>query len=541
MPSESQYTPYMPNDNVQFYDHSITSRLSQLNIDSASNLNPQQQKTNYNELNSSMVHSTKPTITRNEATMISSHNDNSNSSFFVSESMREELVQRLAESQEIVNDNSSIELPSKVDVFIELVQIEPLSGASSFTFNMLSTVYKATNSETGQVFCLRRFHAFQPNTANAKLLMGTIDSWKRIHHANIIPLRQVFTTKAFGDNSVIFVYDYNPFSKTIMSCYFSNQVISTHTSHSSIMNGYSTLSRPFSQQQNTRKFLPEQIIWNYIIQISSALRTIHQANLAFRSLDPTKILITSGWNENTNSNNRGRDARVKLSCCGAFDILTLDTFHTSNHRAYIQHLQQEDLVRFGQLCLAIATNNLSAFTQQDNIQEYLDLLPRTYSNDLRNLISYFISYKSNQNKPRSIDDIMPMIGARFYMQLDYFYLRYDYLYNELTKEVDNGRLLRLLSKLGTINERPEHQLDPNWSETGDRYMLKLFRDYLFHQCDENGKPWLDLGHIISNLNKFDIGSPEKICLISRDAQNVIIVSFEELKRCFESAIKDLMQ
>eukprot|EP01043_Picozoa_sp_COSAG02_P025315 COSAG02_NODE_1418_length_12720_cov_20.079629_3_plen_54_part_00 len=37
-------------------------------------------------------------------------------------------------------------------------------------------------------------------------------------------------------------------------------------------------------------------------------------------------------------------------------------------------------------------------------------------------------------------------------------------------------------KLGFINERPEHNRDERWSETGDRYMLKLFRDYVFHQA-----------------------------------------------------------
>lgn len=44
-------------------------------------------------------------------------------------------------------------------------------------------------------------------------------------------------------------------------------------------------------------------------------------------------------------------------------------------------------------------------------------------------------------------------------------------------------------------------MDPTWSETGDRYMLKLFRDYLFHQVDENGSPWIDMAHITQCLNK----------------------------------------
>jgi len=44
-------------------------------------------------------------------------------------------------------------------------------------------------------------------------------------------------------------------------------------------------------------------------------------------------------------------------------------------------------------------------------------------------------------------------------------------------------------------------MDASWSETGDRYMLKLFRDFLFHQVDATGAPWIDMAHIIQCLNK----------------------------------------
>lgn len=135
---------------------------------------------------------------------------------------------------------------------------------------------------------------------------------------------------------------------------------------------------------------------------------------------------------------------------------------------------------------------------------------------------------------RHITELMPMIGARFYTQLDAVQNHSDNLENELSKEMENGRLFRLLVKLGSINERPEYNfyllislffcfffhciyyfvfrfnLDPAWSETGDRYMLKLFRDYLFHQVNEEGRPWLDMSHIIQTLNKLDSGSSDTV-------------------------------
>ena len=39
------------------------------------------------------------------------------------------------------------------------------------------------------------------------------------------------------------------------------------------------------------------------------------------------------------------------------------------------------------------------------------------------------------------------------------------LEEHLGKELDNGRIVRSLVKLGFINERPEHNRDARWSET----------------------------------------------------------------------------
>lgn len=50
---------------------------------------------------------------------------------------------------------------------------------------------------------------------------------------------------------------------------------------------------------------------------------------------------------------------------------------------------------------------------------------------------------------------MPMIGARFYTQLDALQSQCDIYQDELAKDMENGRLYRLLVKLNFINERPE--------------------------------------------------------------------------------------
>lgn len=84
----------------------------------------------------------------------------------------------------------------------------------------------------------------------------------------------------------------------------------------------------------------------------------------------------------------------------------------------------------------------------------MELVTRHYSQDLKNVLIYLIGPQAMQ-RPRSINDLMPMVGARFFSQLDASQARIDLLENELAKEVENGRLFRLLCKLGVVNERPE--------------------------------------------------------------------------------------
>ena len=57
----------------------------------------------------------------------------------------------------------------------------------------------------------------------------------------------------------------------------------------------------------------------------------------------------------------------------------------------------------------------------------------------------------------------------------------DIIEAELAKEIESARLFRLLTKLSTVVDRAELNGDFGWAEYGDRYMLKLFRDYVFHQ------------------------------------------------------------
>ncbi|XP_042900388.1 PAN2-PAN3 deadenylation complex subunit pan3 isoform X3 [Parasteatoda tepidariorum] len=370
-------------------------------------------------------------------------------SFFLPDELRMDILHRHQLTLAEANPEQHTDLPAEVDAYHKLCPLEPPIGDSpikSSTFGYVTSVYKAAHIKTGVYYCMRRIHGFR--VSNTKCI-SIIETWKKLQHSNLVHLREVFTTKAFGDNSMIFVHDYHPGADTLMNLYFNQP-------SSQVLNGYLPNFCPAEVEGSSKPvlnnlrqhagLLPESLIWGYIVQLSSVLRSIHAAGLACRAFDPSKILVTG-------------------------------------KSRYLLH---------------------------------------------------------NQARPRSINDIMPMIGARFYTQLDAAQMRSDVIENELSKEVQNGRLFRILVKLGTITERAELNMDHSWAETGDRYLLKLFRDYLFHQVTEDGRPWVDSAHVIQCLNKLDAGVSDKICLMGRDEQNVLVVTYAELKACFESSFGEIL-
>nr|CAG8438280.1 13588_t:CDS:10 [Entrophospora candida] len=364
--------------------------------------------------------------------------------FFMSDHLREELQQK-----------NEATLKTELHVYHSLCPLDERQEKSVNIFGYPTWAYKSVSNVDGRVYCLRRVE----------------ESWRRVRHANIVSIREAFTTKAFGDNSLVFVYDYHPLSQTLFDKHFAAPPIPTNLSNS--QNGIT----------NVIGNIPEKVLWSYITQLASAVKTIHSAGLAARVIEPTKILLTN------------------------------------------------DLLHFGQLLISLACNSLSSV---HNLPKSIDYVTRQYSPDFKKVILYLLS------KPlpmKSIDDVIAMIGPRLVHEINSAH--HDFLESELSQELENGRLVRLLCKFGFINERPEFDMDPSWSETGDRYLIKLFRDYVFHQVDENGYPVVNMAHVLTCLNKLDAGVDERIMLVSRDEQSCLIVSYKEIKNCIDSAFRDL--
>lgn len=88
---------------------------------------------------------------------------------------------------------------------------------------------------------------------------------------------KIFPDRLFH-SAVVVVYDYHPNSKTLYDAH-------VKTKSTQFPNGHGRLAA-------TEAKISERTLWSYIIQIASALKAVHDAGLAMRVIDPSKIIIT---------------------------------------------------------------------------------------------------------------------------------------------------------------------------------------------------------------------------------------------------------
>ena len=353
-------------------------------------------------------------------------------------------------------------------------------------------------SRNGLVFVSSLLTASSGYRLTNEKAIRSVQNWKRVSNGNVVTVIDAFTNRSFGDSSLMIVTDYHPLSKTLAEHHFTNP----------------TRLPPRGPSAS----VTEPILWSYIVQLANALKGIHNAGLAARVIDPSKVLLT---NKN----------RVRLNACAILDVVRHDELRN------IIDLQREDLIQFGRLILGIGTNSPAVI---HHIPKAMEHFARSYSPELKDRVFWLLNM-INPSKSDSIDTFITGIATHVMMNFNSTLHQNDQFNTELNKEVENARLVRLMTKMSFITERPDFSHDRQWSETGERFPVKLFRDYVFHQVDTQGHPVLDLAHVLSCLNKLDAGSEEKIQLTSRDDQIVIIASFKELKRGVDAAYQDLMK
>lgn len=417
------------------------------------------------------------------------------SDYFISDALRRQLEERamLSLLGSDPEDPLVQDLPRQVYRYYNLYPLENITKTpKSAVFGFNTFCYKATDGKNH--YCLRNIQGCNADNENAN---RAIELWRPVKHPNIVSLVEAFFTKAFNNiNTMVVVYDFHF--------------------------GFITLEERF-KINNTYTFINEDTLWEILIQLVSALRLIHSKNLAARTVYPSKILI--------NYNNQ-----VKINCVGIDDIFNYDNRKHSN-----QIRKMEDIINLGYLLLNLACPS------QDDVYKKLQEIQNSYSNDFYRVVLRLLGFipgqkrQSNQPSYPTLNEIQQMLTDKLFAYTEKQLKFNETLNNELYKEFENGRLVRLLIKLGFINERPENDRSIAWSETGERYLIKLFRDYVFHQVDENGVPVIDYGHVVDSLNKLDQSSKEKVLLMSRDEKSMILLTYEDINRCINEAFSELVR
>ena len=200
--------------------------------------------------------------------------------------------------------------------------------------------------------------------------------------------------------------------------------------------------------------------------------------------------------------------------------------------------QLGDLVNFGRYMLCIAANSQEVLHDP---ARWIEIVKRRYpGGNLGGALSYLINLETTPPEYQRVLGIYFGCAGYLCRCLSTVYCLCGFTKNLILlvttiiwkdTYLANWKMHELyvyLAKMGFINERPEFDQNPQWRESGDRFLLKLFRDYVFHQVNDMGEPVVDFAHVFSCLNKLDAGTEERIMLVSRDEQACFIVTYKEV-------------
>lgn len=387
------------------------------------------------------------------------------------------------------DDDRHNEVPGRYHSILPL-DLPGVPRGAGGSFGYPSALFKVVDRTDSQVYALRRIDNVR--TCQPTVLKNAMTRWLDIRHPSIVSLYSISQERG---GALFFAHAYHPMAVTLKQRFLDAG------------------SAPPS----------EPMLWRILTQLMAGLRLVHSRGLAVRHISPTHIILTSG-------------TVCRFNNVSVTDVLEFES------RKPMTELQFDDIVKLGYVILSLAARVQVNQKTADMAAKHLH---QTHSPELHRVVTAMISGKLN------LTQISAMMLDKLQDELDSALASADALHSHLRSEYESGRLLRLMMKLGFVNERPEFALAPEvcfcklicepyrymltvlqWSETGDRYVLKLFRDYLFHQTMEDGAPVMDAGHVISCLNKLDAGDNQKILLCSRDSKDILVVSFADIRRLY---------
>lgn len=442
-------------------------------------------------------------------------NEKTPDELFIPNNIREQLVKKNLAS--LQNFPPGGPLPDLIKDYFGLVPLdfhEKKTDTDRYEGHK-NSLFKVFSNVDGKIYVLRRVHGIKSNAIDAQHLAKVFQNWKKLQNINVVTLKDVFITTKFNDSSLCLIYDYYPKAISLYEAHFVN----------------------FPLLPITQDYL-----WTYLIQLTNAIKSAHSLDLILGDLiNWGKVIVTN------------MPAMIKISGVAAHDILSNNPNKTA---VEINTLKQQDYVKLGQLLIklasnmkpsAIPNNNTTPSSASSNVQEQntskvqkdiVEIDQLQVDTSFKEVLRY-LTDETNDNK--NIKDLSILFIDQLYSNFNALKHYDEFLNKTLQTELENSRLFRLICKMNFIFGRIESRIDINWSESGEKFPIILFYDFVFHQIDEMGKPVMDLTHVLRCLNKLDAGVSEKLVLVTPDEMNCIIISYKELKDLIESTFRSLTQ
>ncbi|KAJ2439108.1 PAB-dependent poly(A)-specific ribonuclease subunit 3, partial [Coemansia sp. RSA 2424] len=303
--------------------------------------------------------------------------------FAIDEQLRRVLVREM----HAISSVSESDLPAQVHSYHSLSPLETVDVFDA-SFPVRLHEIKAQSIADGRYYSLHRITGTQPASKSA---LDAVDKWKAVQSPSIAHVLEAFTTRAFGDNSLVIVHELKPLAASLKS-----QIVD-------------------AQVQVSEAFL-----WSLVLQLISALRVVHSAGLAVQTLSAATILLSP-----TN--------RVYLNSCGLADVLAL---HSSTN---MDAAQQGDLQAVGHVLSAILSTSAENFVVVQG-QAPVVVPGAGFTTDFKELFGYL---NRRLTPVVAIDDVLRLAGSRVFAELDAARRESDLLCESLKLELANGRLVRL--------------------------------------------------------------------------------------------------
>lgn len=161
------------------------------------------------------------------------------------------------------------------------------------------------------------------------------------------------------------------------------------------------------QHQFNPHIINERVLWTYIAQLANAIKTVHAAGLAVRTIEPTKILVT------------GKN-RLRINCCSILEVIRAEQDVPLPNQQVCQGAllsivltqcsvvltQQDDLFDLGKVLVALACNSTAAPL---NLGRSLEHISRTYSADVQKLVLFCFG-KPGPHK--TVEEVFSIMGSR---------------------------------------------------------------------------------------------------------------------------------